>query len=322
MERSKRFFAMTALVALAVSAYAAPGKQARQPLEKRQAKGEAVRPDAVPSPASLAGMARMYYNGQGVAVDYARALYLYRQAALQGHAASMIAAGSMYENGLGTRPDYAAAMQWYRKAAEQGYASAQQAVGDLYRLGRGVGKDEAEAARWYAKAADQQFAEAQCRLGYQYLRGRGVAADPARARELLEAGAGQGNACSQHYLAFMYMNGMVSVLPDTKKALELDKLAAGNGDAEAQYNVAKAHEMGWVEYATQADALNWYRHSADQGYPLAMERLADVYEKGELQQAVDPEQAGQWRERAQAAWETWPEPRPASMEGVRFMPMR
>lgn len=322
MGKSRLFVAVAALLALAMSADAAQGKPAGKVSGQGTAKKEAVQGAMAQSPVSLANMARMYYNGQGVAVDYAKALYLYRQAALQGHAASMIAAGSMYENGLGTKPDYAAAMQWYRKAAEQGYASAQQAVGDLYRLGKGVGKDEAEAAKWYEKAADQQFAEAQCRLGYQYLRGRGVAADPARARALLEAGAGQGNACSQHYLAFMYMNGLVSALPDTKKALELDRLAAGNGDAEAQYNVAKAHEIGWVEYATQADALNWYRHSAGQGYPPAMERLADVYEKGELQQAVDPEKAAQWRKRAQAAWQIWPEPRPVSMDGVRFMPLK
>lgn len=321
MGKSRRFVAAAALFALAASVNAASEK-AGKALEQDSAKKAAVQSKAVSNPVSLAGMARMYYNGQGVAVDYAKALYLYRQAALQGHAASMIAVGAMYENGLGTSPDYAAAMQWYRKAAGQGYASAQQSVGDLYRLGKGVRKDEAEAARWYEKAANQQFAEAQCRLGYQYLRGRGVVTDSVRAKALLEAGAKQGNACSQHYLAFMYMNALVSALPDTQKALELDRLAAGNGDMEAQYNVAKAHEIGWIQYATQAEALNWYRHSANQGYPPAMERLADVYEKGELQQTVDPEKADKWRKRAKAAWQIWPEPRPASMDGVRFMPLK
>jgi len=219
-------------------------------------------------------------------------------------------------------------MQWYQKAATLGYASAQQAIGDLHRLGRGVGRDDAAAAQWYQKAVDQYFAEAQCRLGYMTLRGRGVPQDVKKARLLLEAGAAQNNACSQHYLAFMYRQGMIGMLPDTGRALELDRLAAGNGDAEAQYNMGKANELGWVEHASEPEALSWYRHSAARGYPLAMERLADLYEKGrlhekgQLKQEVDVEAARMWRERARVAWADWPEPRPDAAEKIRFMPVK
>lgn len=273
------------------------------------------------SPIALNNQANMYYKGKGVKQDYAKALYLYRKAAEKGHMASAITVGYMCENGLGQPKDFAAAMHWYQIAAKQGYASAQNAIGDLYRLGRGVARNDQMAAKWYEKAAAQNFADAQCRLGYMYLRGRGVPADIQKGRQLLEEGVAQNNACSYHYLAFMYMNSMINPLPNTKKALELDVIAARNGDAEAQYNIGKANEIGWVEYASDAEALNWYSHSANQGYPLAMERLSAVYEKGELKQKADPEKAALWKKRAITAWKEWFEPRPASIDQVRFMPV-
>lgn len=314
----------TAGAAPASAAKGKPAKAAAKQAEKKEPEkaAEPVREAAPQSPVAISNMATMYYKGQGVKQDYAKALYLYKKAAEQGHIASVITVGNMYEYGQGTRADYAVAMQWYKKAADQGYASAQKAVGDLYRLGRGVAKDDAQAAGWYKKAADQNFAEAQCQLGYMTLRGRGVPADPLKARALFEEGIKQNNACSQHYLAFMYMSGMITMLPDTGRALELDKQAAGNGNAEAQYNIGKANEIGWMEYSTDAEAFGWYAHSANRGYPLAMERLAEVYEKGQLKQKEDPEKAAMWRERAKAAWAAWPEPRPASMDGVRFMPLK
>lgn len=302
------------------SAKVADAKKAEK--KKPEKEVEPVREAAPQSPVAISNMATMYYKGQGVKQDYAKALYLYKKAAEQGHMASMITVGAMYEYGQGTRTDYAAAMQWYQKAADKGYASAEKAIGDMYRLGHGVAKNEAAAVQWYKKAADQGFAEALCQLGYMTLRGRGVPADPVKARSLLEEGAQQNNACSQHYLAFMYMSGMITMLPDTGRALELDKLAASNGDAEAQYNIGKANEIGWMEYSTDVEAFSWYENSAVRGYPLAMERLAEVYEKGQLKQKEDPEKAALWRERAKAAWAMWPEPRPASMDSIRFMPLK
>ncbi len=322
----KGFSFLAVLVTLAFVAGAAGAAPAAKPKVKTEAAKAPEREaqperDAAPqSPVAINNMANMYYKGQGVKQDYAKALYLYKKAAGEGHMASVIAVGYMHELGQGTKRDYAAAMQWYQKAAVQGYAVAEKAIGDLYFFGRGVGRDDVLAARWYKKAADQNLAEAQCRLGYMIIRGRGVSQDLVGARALLEAGAAQDNACSQHYLAFMYMNGMITALPDTKRALALDKLAAGNGNVEAQYNMGKANEIGWVEYGNEPDALNWYTLSANGGYPLAMERLAEIYDKGDLKEKEAPEKAAMWRERAKAAWATWPEMRPATMEKVRFMP--
>ena len=296
-----------------------PENNASGEQEQQEAEGT---PRVQQSPLAIHNRALMYYRGDGVQTSHEKALAYYRQAAEQGHAASMIMTGFMLENGQGTERNYTAAMEWYRRAADMGFASAQLAIGDLYRFGRGVSRDDAEAVSWYERAAAQRLPEALCRLGYMTVRGRGVTRDLKKAAALLEDGANQNNACSQHYLAFMHMNGLVGMLPNTKRALELDWQAAGGGNAEAQFNMGKAHEIGWVELATELDALNWYMLSAANGYPLAMERLVTVFERGQLKQDISAEKARMWRERASTAWKNWPEPRPGAIEKIRFMPQK
>ena len=66
----------------------------------------------------------------------------------------------MYYNGVGVARDYAEAAKWYRKAAEQGHADAQYFLGSLYYNGQGVAQDEAEAERWFRKAAVQGHTKA------------------------------------------------------------------------------------------------------------------------------------------------------------------
>jgi TPR repeat protein len=74
----------------------------------------------------------MFYNGQGVAQDYAEAGRLYRLAAAQGYAFAQINLGVMFEKGQGVAPDRAEAIRWYRLAAAQGHASA---TASLKRMG-------------------------------------------------------------------------------------------------------------------------------------------------------------------------------------------
>jgi TPR repeat protein len=47
----------------------------------------------------------------------------------------------MYFNGKGVAQDYAEAVKWFRKAAEQGDAFAQARLGAMYILGQGVPQD-------------------------------------------------------------------------------------------------------------------------------------------------------------------------------------
>ncbi len=109
-------------------------------------------------------LALMYLNGEGVAVDDAKALRLFQASAELGFAPAQNEFGRMYYNGRGIEVNHRMAAGWFRAAAEQGHAAAQYNLGNLYLAGQGVVRDEAEAVRWLEMAAEQGNLEAQSRL--------------------------------------------------------------------------------------------------------------------------------------------------------------
>lgn len=75
--------------------------------------------------------------------------------------------------------------------------------------------------------------------------------------------------------------------------------AADQGDPRALYQVGRIYEEGFEHYfrPDAERALSSYRQAAERGHLLAMQRMAEVCEGGELGMAVDPDQARHWRER-------------------------
>ena len=77
------------------------------------------------------------------------------QEAESGDAKAQMRLARMYYNGDDMPKDYAKAAGWYQKAADQGIALAQYNLGMMYQNGEGVTKDAAKAAEWLKKAAAQ-----------------------------------------------------------------------------------------------------------------------------------------------------------------------
>ena len=59
----------------------------------------------------------------------------------RGEAKAQLSLGTIYYNGEGVTKDVAKAVDWYQKAAEQGNADAQSNLGSMYDEGEGVPKD-------------------------------------------------------------------------------------------------------------------------------------------------------------------------------------
>jgi Sel1 repeat len=89
--------------------------------------------------------------------DFATALRLIRPLADDGNAVSQTFLGAMYFNGDGVAQNYAEAAKWYRVAADRGNAPAQDLLGSMYLNGHGVQQSYAEAAKLYRVAADQML---------------------------------------------------------------------------------------------------------------------------------------------------------------------
>ena len=143
----------------------------------------------------------MYYQGQGVAQDYAEAARWYRKAAELGVTKAQFNLGVMYARGRGVALDYAESARWYRKAAEQGDVSAQFNLGVMYHQGQGVAQDYAEAIRWISKAAEQGDPNAQFNLGISYGQGQGVAQDYVKAHLWLNLAASQASGDNRRVFA-------------------------------------------------------------------------------------------------------------------------
>ena len=87
---------------------------------------------------AAAHLAGVYFWGQGVAIDYPRAMAAYKIAAEAGDAVSQYQVGWMYYNGLGVAVDYKLARAWFEKTAAQDDPDAVGQLGVMYCDGLGV----------------------------------------------------------------------------------------------------------------------------------------------------------------------------------------
>lgn len=70
----------------------------------------------------------------------------------------------MYYDGEGVEQDYAKAAEWFALAAEQGEIEAQYTLGYIYLNGEGVEQDLDKAVEYYQLAADQGSEDADAKL--------------------------------------------------------------------------------------------------------------------------------------------------------------
>lgn len=92
----------------------------------------------------LRDAAKAHRNG-----DTARAMVIWQGWAAQGNVDAAYNLAIIHHYGDGVPLDYAKALHWYRQAADLGDKTAQFQIGLMYQTGQGVKVDEAEAHRWF-----------------------------------------------------------------------------------------------------------------------------------------------------------------------------
>ncbi len=98
-------------------------------------------------------LATMFATGQGVGLDYAKALKWWRQAAGQGDVHSIYNLGVMYSHGRGVPVDYVEAYKWLHLATEMGFQDAYQLqprLAETMSLGE-IAISQAKARAWAAR---------------------------------------------------------------------------------------------------------------------------------------------------------------------------
>jgi len=131
--------------------------------------------------------------------------------------------------------------------AQAGQPEAQYLVALAYEEGRLVTRDDAAAASWMLKSAEQEYVPAQAGMG-------------------------------QLYIVGAHDNGPIPHRADAEKWF---RLAAAQGDADAQFWLGKAYQRGWFGGLDDREAFQWLTKAATQGLPNAQFSLGQMYEDGE-----------------------------------------
>ena len=148
-----------------------------------------------------------------------------------------------------------------------------------------------------AKSGDR---EAQYLLALVYRRGLLVTRDLAVAKSWMLKSAEQGYGPAQGGMAEMYLPNLCEDVPnpDYREAEGWLRLAAAQGDADAQFWLGTGYEQSWFGAADYLEALKWLRKAAQQGHPDAQFCLGQMYEDGEGVPANDVIAAHWYREAA------------------------
>lgn len=173
---------------------------------------------------------------------------------------------------------------YYRmKRAFKGKSAAQiKTIGDCYLNGTsGRTKNKEEAYRWYEKAAEMGDASAQYLFGDEIMRyGYHSTNGDKKAIELFKKSAEQGNRDAQRELGEVFYYGK-GVAKDYNEALKWYKMAATQGDTIAIHNVGYIYYQGFHNKEGKSDfqeAMRWFAKIND--YPSTQCVIGHMYYYG------------------------------------------
>jgi TPR repeat protein len=232
-----------------------------------------------------------HYNGSdGVPVDEVKAMHWLHVGANYGDPQMQAELGRRYMLGSWVNKDAALAERWISKAAAAGLPDAYVLLGQLHA----GNKNYAEAMRWFnlGVAADQPYAYAL--LGSMYLEGLGIPADPQEGLRLLKVAA-KTLPQSQYALGWWHAYGP-NVPRNLEEAAKWFRLAAENGNVDAQEALANAFEWGIGVPQNLKETNAWRKKAADGGSQLAKQKLEEAKKNAQVQAAWQKE--AEDRERA------------------------
>jgi TPR repeat protein len=93
-----------------------------------------------------------YYRGEGVPLDYDKAVHHLGRAVAQGDSEAANILGKMYEFGMGVKEDEALSAKWYIAGAELNDPFSQFHASIALYKGAGVPRDRAQAVKWWTLA--------------------------------------------------------------------------------------------------------------------------------------------------------------------------
>lgn len=144
---------------------------------------------------------------------------------------------------------------------------------DYYNGRNGKEKDLKKAVTYYKKAAALEHVEAYYMLGNCYFSGRGVKSSPELAGKWWHKAANAGHCKAQFECGIRNY-----LLQDYAQAAKWFRMAAEQGDPEAQHYLGSIYEAGEDVGEDFEEAEKWYSKAAEQGHKQAIEDLKELRE--------------------------------------------
>ncbi|WP_110687673.1 tetratricopeptide repeat protein [Salinicola aestuarinus] len=167
--------------------------------------------------------------------------------------------------------------------AEHQDVCSQYILGHAYLNGYGdLEVDYPRAYHWFENAAENGSDEAYYYMGLMLAYGRGVDSDVEQGMLYLEKSAESGVLEAQKDIAEAYMvgiNGDVSVV-DESKAAYWSGVLADNGDPLAMQRMSIFYKFGRGVEKNENEAFKWIRRAVDKDYILAFDQAGDFYAQG------------------------------------------
>lgn len=192
------------------------------------------------------------------------------------------------------------------KVAETGTPEVQYRLAEFIMQGTlGVPKDEARARALIVSSAAEGFAPAKLVYANGLLTGHaGFTVDEAKGHAMLTELVTNAETIApeaRHQVALLLFKGGLGVTADPPRALKLLEQNAEAGFVLSQYEFGRALLTGIPGQlaADPARGVEYLKRAANQGLPMAMALLGQVFEQGVGAVAADPAQAMAWYEKAE-----------------------
>lgn len=233
-------------------------------LEEKQAAGTIT-------DSEVRALAQLYYQGRGVTADGQRAIALLKSLTGKDSGVSERLIGDIYYFGYGLEtPDRAQAAGWYERAIRQGDTARLTLLADMYAEGDGIPRDMERAQRHWAHA--QRFLESlgdrrsppQSRtLAHLYANGLGTPADGARAVAILKSEAGRGDGTAERLIGDYYYAGQGFAEPDMAKAIKWYEAAAADGSTARLDRLGEMYAKGQGTPVNKERAAFYWRTAVE-----------------------------------------------------------
>jgi TPR repeat protein len=246
-------------------------------------------------PFADAQLGDMYFFGEGVERDYAKAAkYYYLISKVEDYPMNFFyqeRLADMYLQGLGLPVDFDKGIYWLTKAAEGGMATPQMKLAMVLSTEDFGRIDAAAAVKWCEGVAtgesvkigikgdhSQTIAAQKMLAGFHEI-GFGVPQDAKKRIHWLIKASELGDGESMFQLGGIYTRGE-GVSTDLEKALKWTSAAAEQGYAEAQYILGGIYYNGEGASQDYKEATKWFTKAANQGHAEAQYSLGWMYVRG------------------------------------------